>query len=99
AEGAVQRGQPLSTTLQHMAAQAPKAIAGRINQLASDLHWLAQRIETMGTAHRLMLELERRLGYADAMSAESGGKELGQAKAVMVHAFVDLAEGKGGLDS
>jgi DNA helicase-2/ATP-dependent DNA helicase PcrA len=98
-EGVVQRGQPLSATLKNVAAQAPKGVASRMNQLAADLHWLAQQVGSAGTAQRLLLDLEHRLGYIQALIAEGGGEELGQAKAAMIHAFVELAGGKESLDS
>ncbi|MBX3002075.1 MAG: ATP-dependent helicase [Caldilineaceae bacterium] len=99
ADSVIQRGEPLSTALQTSAQGAPSGVAERMHHLAADLRWLAQRMASQGTAHRLLLELEGRLGYREALAKEGGGEELGRARTAMVHAFIELAEDRGGVNA
>src|SRR5690606_29317316 len=94
----VQNGQPLSAVLKMVARRAPSGVAERMTQLAVDLHWLAEQVAVKPPVHELLRDLEQRLGYAQALAKESGGEELGRARAVMVHAFIAFAEGQGSVD-
>jgi DNA helicase II / ATP-dependent DNA helicase PcrA len=99
ADSVIQRGSSLSAALASCAQEAPSGVAERMHHLAADLRWMAQRMTSQGTAHRLLLELEGRLGYAKALAKESGGEELGRARTAMIHAFIGLAEGRGGVEA
>jgi DNA helicase-2/ATP-dependent DNA helicase PcrA len=99
ADSVIQHGESLSTALERIAQEAPSGVRERMHHLAADLRWLAGRMASQGTAYRLLQELEGRLGYAEALVKESGGEALGQARRAMVHAFIGLAEGRGGVDA
>ncbi len=98
AEAVVQRKLTISTALDAVAQDAPTAVAERLQRLAFDFRWLAERLATPGTAHRLLQELDRRLGYAEAMAQEAGGEALKLARLSTIQALIAMAQGIGSVD-
>ncbi|MEZ4639710.1 MAG: hypothetical protein R2856_32920 [Caldilineaceae bacterium] len=80
----IQRKLPPSAALAAVAQDAPDNVADKLHRLSEDLRWLAERTSTPGTAHKLFFELERRLGYAEAMGRGAGDDALGLARVAAV---------------
>ena len=98
ADAVIQRKLPPSTALTAIAQDAPDNIAQKLHRLAEDLKWLAERTSTPGTAHKVLFDLEQRLGYAEAMGREAGGEALGLARVSAVRALLTMAQGAGSMD-
>ncbi|MCB0113873.1 MAG: ATP-dependent helicase, partial [Caldilineaceae bacterium] len=98
ADAVIQRKLPPSAALAAVAQDAPDNVADKLHRLSEDLRWLAERTSTPGTAHKLFFELERRLGYAEAMGRGAGDDALGLARVAAVKALLKMAEGAGSVD-
>lgn len=67
----------------------------KMAQLSLDLRWLTENLDK--EAHKILQQLDQRLGYREFLRTSSGFAQTGQGRAAGVKAFIDYAKGKGSL--
>lgn len=95
-------GSPLTEVLQTISLDASDSVRQSIKVLGATLRWLASAFspgqEARTSAHSILVELNKRLGYTDYLEDRSEISEAGADEAETVRQFIEYARGRGNLD-
>jgi DNA helicase-2/ATP-dependent DNA helicase PcrA len=92
---------PITTLLEQIVIADKPWVQARLTELSELIKWLSSAFaggsRANATAHSILLELDKRLGYCDYLEKRSARSESGVDEAENVKQFIEDAQGRGNL--